>query len=185
MSGSQQVSPEPSWPPEQRDRWLLCSDRNLLDMCDVHRFRASGPGGQHRNKTDSAVRLRHQATGITAVAADSRSQHENRAKALKRMREAIALQVRCRQPLADWHLPEDLSDAVAKGRIVLGKRDARQFLLVAWLLDAVLACEGAISRAAALVGLNSSQLVAYLKREPKRLAAANVIREQMALDRLR
>lgn len=48
-------------------------------------FRASGPGGQHRNTTDSAVRVRHHPSGIVAQASESRSQLRNREVALERL----------------------------------------------------------------------------------------------------
>ncbi len=48
-------------------------------------FRASGPGGQHRNVTNSAVRLRHLPSGVTVVATESRSQHRNRERAFSRL----------------------------------------------------------------------------------------------------
>lgn len=51
----------------------------------VETFRAGGPGGQHRNKTDSAVRLRHLPSGVSVIAADSRSQHRNRETAFARL----------------------------------------------------------------------------------------------------
>ncbi len=51
----------------------------------VEAFRSSGPGGQHANKTSSAVRVTHTPTGLVAVAQEERSQHRNRALALARL----------------------------------------------------------------------------------------------------
>ena len=65
------------------------SDEELLVECSVETFRAGGPGGQHQNKTESAVRLTHRPTGIVATARESRSQHRNRARALERLRAAL------------------------------------------------------------------------------------------------
>ena len=48
-------------------------------------FRAGGPGGQHQNTTDSAVRATHRPTGMTVVAREMRSQHRNKALALERL----------------------------------------------------------------------------------------------------
>lgn len=52
-------------------------------------YQASGPGGQHRNRTFSAIRAKHLPTGIVVTASDSRSQLRNRKIALERLRERL------------------------------------------------------------------------------------------------
>lgn len=74
--------------------FLALDDAALLAQCEFDRFRASGPGGQKRNRTDSAVRLRHRPSGLHSEAVESRSQHENRARALRRLRRTLALTAR-------------------------------------------------------------------------------------------
>ena len=58
----------------------------LLAECEVETFRAGGPGGQHQNVTDSAVRLRHGPTGLTVTCRAQRSQYLNKMDALRRLR---------------------------------------------------------------------------------------------------
>ncbi len=65
---------------------LALDDDALLGECDVDVFLGSGPGGQHRNKTESAVRLSHRPTGIMVTATERRSQLMNRGAALERLR---------------------------------------------------------------------------------------------------
>jgi protein subunit release factor A len=56
----------------------------------VTTYKSSGPGGQKKNKTESAVRIKHLPTGIIVTATESRSQLENREQALARLRQRLA-----------------------------------------------------------------------------------------------
>ena len=73
------------------------ADERLMRECDMETFRASGPGGQHRNRRASGVRLRHRPTGIVVQATERRSQHQNRAVALERLRAKLAARARKRK----------------------------------------------------------------------------------------
>ena len=65
---------------------LYPTDRDSLERdCDVEFFIASGPGGQHRNKVETGVRLTHRPSGISVTATERRSQHANREAAYERM----------------------------------------------------------------------------------------------------
>ncbi len=61
----------------------------LVRACEVQVFRATGPGGQGVNTTDSAVRMKHIPTGITVTARESRSQFQNRASCLRKLRSEL------------------------------------------------------------------------------------------------
>ena len=66
------------------------SDDDLLRECEVETFRASGPGGQHVNNTESAVRLRHLPSAVVVSSKQERSQHRNKAICLEKLRKKIA-----------------------------------------------------------------------------------------------
>lgn len=81
------------------------SDEALLSECRVETFAAGGPGGQHQNRTESAVRLVHLPTGIRVVAREERSQHRNRARALERLRAALRALNRRPEPRKETKVP--------------------------------------------------------------------------------
>ncbi len=70
--------------------WHALDDDALLAQCEVQAHRASGPGGQHRNKAETAVRLVHLPSGVTASGANERSRTQNLRQALARLREKLA-----------------------------------------------------------------------------------------------
>ncbi len=61
----------------------------VLEECEEQRFRSSGPGGQHKNKVETAVRLLHRPTGLSAQSTRHRSLAQNRAAALERLLERL------------------------------------------------------------------------------------------------
>ena len=65
-------------------------DEDLLRECEVETFRSSGPGGQHVNKTESAVRLKHVPSGIVVSSQQERSQHRNKEICLQKLRKKVA-----------------------------------------------------------------------------------------------
>ncbi|AJE03303.1 peptide chain release factor family protein [Geobacter pickeringii] len=67
--------------------------------------RGSGPGGQHRNVTETGVRIRHLPTGIVVQATESRSQARNREVALERLRKALERLARREKPRVATRVP--------------------------------------------------------------------------------
>ncbi len=65
------------------------TDDDLLAECDVDTFRSGGKGGQHANKTESAVRLRHRPSGLTVTSQQERSQYRNKQLALGELRRRL------------------------------------------------------------------------------------------------
>ncbi len=147
--------------------YLALDDAGLLAQCDVDTHRVRGPGGQHRNKTESAVRLRHRPTGLIVTATERRSQHQNRANAVSRLRAAVALYVR--RP-AGFTLGTEPSAALAscrtaEGRLRVGRRDERFWPVVAEVLDILCAHGTRVSEAAADLGISTGNLVALLQSD--------------------
>ncbi|MFN2417177.1 MAG: peptide chain release factor-like protein, partial [Pyrinomonadaceae bacterium] len=62
------------------------SDEDLLRECEVETFRSGGPGGQHVNKVETGVRLRHPPSGVVVNCREERSQHRNKMNCLRKLR---------------------------------------------------------------------------------------------------
>src|SRR5213080_598635 len=146
-----------------RRTWTVLTDEQLLAQCEVDTYRASGPGGQKRNKTSSAVRLRHPGSGLIVIAEESRSQHENKAKALKRLRQALFLKLRDGQPVDGWLAHPDYRDARnSEGRLDMGRKDPRFWPAAGVVLDVLAIQQARVSAAAEVLGLVTANLVSFL-----------------------
>ncbi len=133
-------------------------------------YRASGPGGQKRNKTSSAVRVTHIKTGINVTATESRSQAQNRAKAYRRICHQVTLQTRLIPPEGiknvDLHLSLKNDDYL----VVMGE-----------VLDALALAEWAVSPAAKNLGTTTGKLVDFLQRDPALWTTVNQHRARLNL----
>ena len=165
-----------------RSDWANLNDAQLLAKCDVDTYRASGPGGQKRNKTSSAVRIRHPASGLLVIAEESRSQHENRAKALKRLRQAFYLKLResiSAEALASVSQREEVVSARSlASKFDVGRKDARYWPLVGVILDVLEATGARTSETAAALGVSTGHLVDFLQSDPKVWEQANQARQR-------
>ena len=90
----------------------------LASQCEFEFYRASGPGGQHRNKVESAVRVLHLPTGVKAQASERRSQFQNREEALRRL--AAKLEARSRRRIP--RVPTKKSRSVRERELDTKKR---------------------------------------------------------------
>lgn len=93
------------------------SDEELLRECEVETFRSGGPGGQHVNKVETGVRLRHTPSGLVVTCREERSQHRNKTTALRKLRETAARLNRRETPRVRTRVPR-----AAKQRTLEAKR---------------------------------------------------------------
>jgi len=177
-------------PMPDRDEYLAFDDARLLADCDVHLHRSSGPGGQHRNKVCSAVRLRHRPTEVSASASDSRRQQDNRRLALRRLRMRLCCRLRRPVDLDRMAVPKPVRECIytprgpgpaAPRRIRLGRRDPRFWRVAAFLLDLLDATDGRLAPAAGRLGVSTSSFAALLRSERHVLEAAQGIRRRHGL----
>lgn len=159
----------------------------LLADCHIVRTRRRGPGGQHRNKVETAVVITHLPTGVRGAASERRSQAENRRMAISRLRVKLAVAVRSREGRGASDSPSPLwqSRVTAGRRIHVNSNHADFPALLAEALDQIDASGWDIPLAAERLGISTSQLVALVRREPTALQAVNTAREQLAMRPLR
>lgn len=153
----------------------------LLARCTSRRQRRSGPGGQHRNKVETAVVYEHVETGITGSANEKRSQEANRRVALYRLRVNLALSVRCEAPREASVL---WKSRVRKGRVSVNSNHPDFPALLSEVLDHVVGVQGEFQHAAKILLCTKSQLFKLLKLEPRAAKMVNDLRESRGLRKL-
>jgi hypothetical protein len=149
-----------------RNGWLRLPDADLLRQCREERYKSSGPGGQHRNKVETAVRLHHDASGVTAQGEETRSQDENRRHALKRLREKIAFAVRSPFNLDAPDVPPEFAAQRGRsGSLAANTKNPNFPLVAATALDALAAAGNSYAAAAHALGVTTSQLRKFLQSD--------------------
>ena len=152
----------------------------LLRECEVRHSRRRGPGGQHRNKTESAVEIRHAPTGVESEAAERRSQFDNLRVAVKRLRVNLALSVRSKE-LAEAAPTELWRSRSHNGKFACNPDHEDFAPLLAEALDVLHDHQGHVPGAALQLGITSSQLVKFLKHEHRALLQVNEERRRLGL----
>jgi RF-1 domain len=150
----------------------------LLKEVEYRTTRGPGPGGQHRNKSDTMARLTHRPTGIHAQAGERRSLDLNRTEAIHRLRLNLALRHRTPSPAqsaaAADYTPSALWRSRLRGTKFVVSADHDDFpALLAEALDLLSWLDDDVPAAARTLGVSTSQFVRFLDREPAALAELN------------
>lgn len=153
----------------------------LASECEFRATRRSGPGGQNRNKVETAVVLTHRPSGIRAEASERRTQGENRRAALFRLRVELALAIR--RPIDRADGGPFVAGALWRsrchdGRIAVNPGHADFPALLAEALDVLQAMGDEPRAASEALGCSATQLVKLLRGEPRALALVNERRRQ-------
>ena len=153
----------------------------LLAECDLERLRRSGPGGQRRNKVETGVRLRHRTSGLFSEATERRSAEQNLQAAIRRLRFALAVEVR--------HAPQVIPSAlwqerIRRRRLTVNLEHDDLPALLAEALDHLAAENWNVQTISQRLDISTTQLVKLLSSAPRALQQLNDHRLQRGLRRL-
>lgn len=163
------------------DQLLCLEDEPLLRQCRVEFYKSGGPGGQKRNKTSSAARIIHTATGIAAHSNDFRSQAENRLRALHRLRFKLAAELRTPIDARGYEPPTWLRAYTVGGKLHVNQKNIDFARVAAHVLDLLNSTDGNYAKVAALLGASTSSLSKWLQLEHTIWDAACHIRREAGL----
>jgi hypothetical protein len=165
--------------PEHSDHPARISTDRLLKDCKITRTRRSGPGGQHRNKVESAVVIQHLPSAVVAEANERRSQKENRDEAIFRLRCNLAIAVRT--AFASAECSKLWQSRVRGGKISVNQYHDDFPALLSEALDVMQKYDFDAKSAAAFLKITVSQLLKFLKVDRRAFAILNETRSQAGL----
>ncbi len=140
-------------------------NETLLKNCEVTRTRRGGPGGQHRNKVETAVVVVHNSSGVSGQASELRSQADNLQMAVRRLKVNLAIAVRT--PVDSARIPSSLWQERSHGQRIRVSTEHADFpAILAEALDFLDGCECGVPEASRLLGVTSSQLLRLVRSEP-------------------
>jgi hypothetical protein len=160
------------------------AEEELLAQCHEDHYRGSGPGGQKRNKTSNAVRLRHAPTGLIVTATESRSLKENRLWAVRRMRIKLATEVREPIDLLRFEPPDWFLSIRRQDRIEASHRHPYYAATAGLILDLLKSLGGNPSTVAINLGVSTTAVIKLLESDPHFWTAANAIRAALSMPAL-
>ncbi|MHC4824350.1 MAG: peptide chain release factor family protein [Planctomycetota bacterium] len=166
-------------------------EEELVKELQFEATRSRGPGGQHRNRVATAIRVTHIPTGITAMATEKRSQLENKVEALFRIRVKLAMEVRSELVDGDFvppaaYKPSELWMGRLKGAKMKVNPHHSDFpALLAEVLDRLHLEEDDLDRTATALRISKSQLIKFLAIDPAALHALNERRKSKGQHPLR
>jgi len=167
------------------------SSEELAKELRYEATRSTGPGGQHRNRVATAIRVYHLPSGLTAMGTERRSQLENKLEALFRLRRKMAMKLR--SPIDDallappglYQPPKAWLERVRKGRISVRANHEDFPALLSAVLDRLAADQDDLDRTATAFQVSKTQLIKFLALEPAALGALNDRRHAKGLRPLR
>ena len=162
----------------------LLTDDQLLADCRFDISRGSGPGGQKRNKTSNAVHLVHLPTSLAVTATESRSQAENKMRAVRRLRFKLAADLREPIDLAHFEPPDWFLTLRHQTRVEVSYRHPLFAPTLGLVLDLLHALRGSPSAVAINLGVSTTAVIKLLEDEPIFWAAANRIRAEFSMPAL-
>lgn len=153
------------------------TDEQLLAQSRVEALRSGGPGGQKRNKTASAVRITHIATGLQGLSSDWRKQTENRLWAMRRLRLKLAVEIREPVELSRFEPPDWFLALRHNRQIGASHRHEHYAATCGLILDLLAVMGGNPSTVATMLGVTTTAVVKLVEAEPTLWTETNRLRQ--------